>query len=33
MGVFLLYAFLISVANLSVDLVYGLLDPRIKVAR
>jgi len=33
MGVFLLYAFLISVANLSVDLVYGLLDPRIKVAK
>jgi oligopeptide transport system permease protein len=25
------YAFLVAVANLSVDLVYGLLDPRIKV--
>lgn len=33
MAVFLLYAFLISVANLTVDLVYGLLDPRIKVGR
>jgi ABC-type dipeptide/oligopeptide/nickel transport system permease component len=33
MAVFLLYAFLISVANLSVDLVYGMLDPRIKVAK
>ena len=33
MAVFLLYAFLISVANLSVDLVYGMLDPRIKVSR
>jgi oligopeptide transport system permease protein len=33
MGVYLLYAFLICVANLSVDLVYGLLDPRIKVGR
>jgi oligopeptide transport system permease protein len=33
MGVYLLYAFLIAVANLSVDLVYGLLDPRIKVGR
>ncbi|MGH2450991.1 MAG: ABC transporter permease [Candidatus Limnocylindria bacterium] len=33
MAVFLLYAFLISVANLTVDLVYGLLDPRIKVAK
>ncbi|TMB80532.1 MAG: ABC transporter permease subunit, partial [Chloroflexi bacterium] len=33
MGVFLLYAFLISIANLSVDLVYGLLDPRIKVSK
>jgi len=33
MGVYLLYAFLIAVANLTVDLVYGMLDPRIKVAR
>lgn len=31
MGTTLLYAVLIAVANLSVDLVYGLLDPRIKV--
>jgi oligopeptide transport system permease protein len=33
MAVYLLYAFLICLANLSVDLVYGLLDPRIKVAK
>ena len=33
MAVYLLYAFLIAVANLSVDLVYGMLDPRIKVAK
>jgi ABC-type dipeptide/oligopeptide/nickel transport system permease component len=32
MAVYLLYAFLICLANLSVDLVYGVLDPRIKVA-
>jgi ABC-type dipeptide/oligopeptide/nickel transport system permease component len=31
MAVYLLYAFLICLANLSVDLVYGMLDPRIKV--
>jgi oligopeptide transport system permease protein len=31
MGTSLIYAVLIAVANLSVDLVYGLLDPRIKV--
>jgi ABC-type dipeptide/oligopeptide/nickel transport system permease component len=31
MGTVLLYAVLIAVANLSVDLVYGFLDPRIKV--
>lgn len=31
MAIFLLFAFLISAANLTVDLVYGLLDPRIKV--
>ena len=33
MGVYLLYAFIIAVANLTVDLVYGMLDPRIKVAK
>lgn len=33
MGVFLLYALLIMIANLSVDVVYGILDPRIKVAK
>ena len=33
MAVYLLYAFLICLANLSVDLVYGMLDPRIKVAK
>jgi oligopeptide transport system permease protein len=33
MAVYLLYAFLICIANLSVDLVYGMLDPRIKVGR
>ena len=33
MGTTLLYAFFIIIANLSVDLVYGMLDPRIKVAR
>lgn len=33
MGVFLLYAFIIAIANLTVDLVYGLLDPRIKVGK
>ena len=33
MGVYLLYAFVIAVANLTVDLVYGMLDPRIKVAK
>ena len=33
MGTYLLYAFLICLANLSVDLVYGVLDPRIKVAK
>lgn len=33
MATYLLYAFLIAVANLSVDLVYGMLDPRIKVGR
>ncbi len=33
MGSGLFFAFLIAVANLSVDLVYGLLDPRIKVGK
>ena len=33
MGVFLLFAFIIAVANLTVDLVYGMLDPRIKVGK
>ncbi|MBM4434593.1 MAG: ABC transporter permease [Chloroflexi bacterium] len=32
MGVYLLYAFLIAVANLTVDILYGLLDPRIRVS-
>src|SRR6185369_17854752 len=31
MGVYMLYASLIVVANLTVDLVYGWLDPRIKL--
>jgi oligopeptide transport system permease protein len=33
MATTMLYAFFIVVANLSVDLVYGVLDPRIKVGR
>ncbi len=33
MGTTLLYAFLIVLANLTVDLVYGMLDPRIKVGK
>jgi len=33
MGGALFYAFLIAVGNLSVDLVYGVLDPRIKVGK
>jgi oligopeptide transport system permease protein len=33
MGVYLLYALVISLANLTVDLVYGFLDPRIKVGK
>jgi oligopeptide transport system permease protein len=32
MSTTLLYAFIIMIANLSVDIVYGALDPRIKVA-
>ena len=31
MGTTLIYAFLVAVANLTVDIVYGFLDPRIKV--
>jgi ABC-type dipeptide/oligopeptide/nickel transport system permease component len=31
MGTTLLYAFLIMIANLTVDIFYGVLDPRIKV--
>ncbi len=33
MGTGLFYAFLIAMGNLSVDLLYGLLDPRIKVGK
>jgi len=33
MGVYMLSAGLIVVANLTVDLVYGMLDPRIKLAK
>jgi len=33
MATTLLYAFLIAVANLVVDLVYGILDPRVKVGK
>jgi oligopeptide transport system permease protein len=32
MGTTLLYAVLIALANLTVDLAYGWLDPRIKVS-
>jgi oligopeptide transport system permease protein len=32
MSTTLLYAFMITIANLTVDLLYGVLDPRIKVA-
>ncbi len=32
MSTTLLYAFIIVIANLTVDIVYGVLDPRIKVA-
>jgi len=31
MATTLLYAFLIMIANLTVDIMYGVLDPRIKV--
>jgi peptide/nickel transport system permease protein len=30
-GVFLLFAFSVVVANLIIDLIYGYIDPRIKV--
>ncbi len=33
MAVFLLFALVISVANLTVDLIYGVLDPRVKVGK
>ena len=33
MATTLLYAFFIMVANISVDIVYGMLDPRIKLAK
>ena len=33
MGVYLLYALIIAVANLVVDIVYGLIDPRIRVSK
>ena len=33
MATTLLYAFLIMVANISVDIMYGILDPRIKLAK
>jgi peptide/nickel transport system permease protein len=31
-GVFLLFAFSVVLANLAIDLIYGYIDPRIKVA-
>src|SRR5919204_4228987 len=33
LAIYLLFALIISVANLTVDLLYGILDPRIKVAK
>jgi oligopeptide transport system permease protein len=33
LGTTIIYAVLVAVANLSVDLVYGLLDPRIKLGK
>ncbi|MDE3112597.1 MAG: ABC transporter permease [Chloroflexota bacterium] len=33
MGVYMLYATLIVIANLTVDIVYGWIDPRIKLGR
>jgi len=32
MSTTMLYAFLIMIANITVDILYGVLDPRIKVA-
>ena len=32
MSTTLLYAFVIMIANITVDIVYGALDPRIKVS-
>jgi oligopeptide transport system permease protein len=33
MGTTLLYAVLVACANLSVDLIYGFLDPRIRLGK
>jgi ABC-type dipeptide/oligopeptide/nickel transport systems, permease components len=33
MATTLLYAFFIMIANITVDIVYGILDPRIKVGK
>jgi ABC-type dipeptide/oligopeptide/nickel transport system permease component len=33
MGVYLLYALIISLANLTVDVVYAILDPRIRLSK
>ena len=33
MATTLLYAFLIMIAKITVDIVYGILDPRIKVGK
>ena len=33
LAIYLLFAFVIAIANLTVDLLYGVLDPRIKVAK
>jgi ABC-type dipeptide/oligopeptide/nickel transport system permease component len=32
MSTTMLYAFIIMIANITVDILYGVLDPRIKVA-
>ena len=32
MGVTLFYAFIIVMSNLAVDIAYGFIDPRVKVA-
>ena len=32
MSTTMLYAFLIMIANITVDILYGVLDPRIKVS-